>query len=315
LINESFSDTTFLDTAAAKLQALREVEVTVDTLVSELYKVRQQLSLEVWKEFASVFCRQHPIIQLLHQDPFTWRAFSKPRGYAGDAEMLDFIYAPEDGFALPSLEGISELGKLISHYTSNGLAPRAVRARRRIIIDKLNNLAISKPKPHVLSLACGHLHEAKQCTAFTEGKIGRYVAVDQDTMSLAFVERELGPLGVETINASVRDFLKRRVAVSGFDLIYVLGLHDYLSVPIAQRLSEVLFEMLNPGGQLVITNYLPNLVDSGYMEAFMDWWLIYRTQEQLVQLAETISQEHIEAIRFFSEENQVIAFLEVERKK
>jgi hypothetical protein len=73
--------------------------------------------------------------------------------------------------------------------------------------------------------------------------------------------------------------------------------------------------MLNPGGQLVITNYLPNLVDSGYMEAFMDWWLIYRTQEQLVQLAETISQEHIEAIRFFSEENQVIAFLEVERKK
>jgi hypothetical protein len=134
-------------------------------------------------------------------------------------------------------------------------------------------------------------------------------------MSLAFVERELGPLGVETINASVRDFLKRRVAVSGFDLIYVLGLHDYLSVPIAQRLSEVLFEMLNPGGQLVITNYLPNLVDSGYMEAFMDWWLIYRTQEQLVQLAETISQEHIEAIRFFSEENQVIAFLEVERKK
>jgi hypothetical protein len=51
------------------------------------------------------------------------------------------------------------------------------------------------------------------------------------------------------------------------------------------------------------------------MEAFMDWWLIYRTQEQLVQLAETISQQHIETIRFFSEENQVIAFLEVERKR
>ncbi len=228
--------------------------------------------------------------------------------------MLDFIYAPEDGFALSGLEGISELGRLICHYTSNGLAPRAVRARRRIIIDKLNNLAISKPKPHVLTLACGHLREAKQCSAFVEKQIGRYVAVDQDTVSLALVERELGPLGIETINASVRDILKRRVAVSGFDLIYVLGLHDYLSVSIAQRLSEVLFEMLNPGGRLVITNYLPTLINSGYMEAFMDWWLIYRTQEQLVQLAQTIPEQYIEAMRFFTEENQVIAFLEVERR-
>jgi extracellular factor (EF) 3-hydroxypalmitic acid methyl ester biosynthesis protein len=213
------------------------------------------------------------------------------------------------------LEEASELGRQICRYTSNGAAPQAVRARRRIIIDKLNHLAAMKPKPHVLSLACGHLREAKRCSAFVEGQIGRYVALDQDRASLALVERELGPLGVEAVHASVRDVLRGRIALSGFDLIYVLGLHDYLSAPIAQRLSQVLFDMLNAGGQLVVTNYLPDLSNSGYMEAFMDWWLIYRTQEQLTQLAESLPTKHIEAIRFFPEENKIIAFLEIERKE
>jgi hypothetical protein len=26
-------------------------------------------------------------MHVLHEDPFTWRAFSKPRGYAGDASF------------------------------------------------------------------------------------------------------------------------------------------------------------------------------------------------------------------------------------
>jgi len=28
----------------------------------------------------------------VHADPLTYRAFSKPRGYAGDAVMMDHIY-------------------------------------------------------------------------------------------------------------------------------------------------------------------------------------------------------------------------------
>ena len=32
------------------------------------------------------------IKRLAHQDPFTRRAFEKPRGYAGDAELLEYIH-------------------------------------------------------------------------------------------------------------------------------------------------------------------------------------------------------------------------------
>jgi hypothetical protein len=33
---------------------------------------------------------------------------------------------------------------------------------------------------------------------------------------------------------------------------------------------------------LLINNYLPSLINAGYMEAFMDWWLIYRTEAELL---------------------------------
>lgn len=310
----SISNARFLDEAAESLRNHDNVAQTMAMIVAELHRERSACSMEDWKQFATVTCRQHPLLELLHQDPFTYRAFSKPRGYAGDAEMLDFIYASEDGLIPPVLERTSELGMQICHYTSNGDAPQAVRARRRIIIEKVNEVAASTSKPHVLSLACGHLSEARHCSAFLEGRLGRYVAIDQDTESLMVVQQQVGALGVETVHASVRDVLKGQIALGNFDLIYVSGLHDYLSMRVAQRLSEILFGMLNPGGRLLINNYVPNIINAGYMEVYMDWWLIYRTEAELRQLADTLPSEQVARLHYFTEEQNVIAFLEVERK-
>src|SRR5438128_12228 len=59
-------------------------------LLPVLQARRLRASENNWNEFVQV-CLSHPLRELLHQDPFTWRAYSKPRGYAGDAELLDFI--------------------------------------------------------------------------------------------------------------------------------------------------------------------------------------------------------------------------------
>jgi hypothetical protein len=276
--------------------------------------MRQYISESTWKQFATGECRQHPLMKLLQQDPLTWRAFTKPRGYAGDAVMMDMVYAAEDGYDIPALEGISELGRKIYQHNLQEPVPIAVRARRRIICEKVDNLAIRTPRAQILSLACGHLREAYDCPALLEGRLGRYVAIDQDKESLAVVEREVGPLGVETLAASVRDVLKGRITLTGFDLVYATGLYDYLTEPVAKRLCEILFGMLNPGGRLLIANFLPNLSSVGYMEAFMDWWLIYRTEAELLRLAETLPGEQVETIDLFVEENKNIAFLEVTRK-
>ncbi len=38
------------------------------------------------------FCRKHEALRLFHEEPITYRSFYKPRGYAGDAELIDFLY-------------------------------------------------------------------------------------------------------------------------------------------------------------------------------------------------------------------------------
>src|ERR1700730_8656601 len=50
---------------------------------------RLRSSEPAWTEFVGM-CLAHPLRELVHQDPFTYRTFSKPRGYAGDAVMLDY---------------------------------------------------------------------------------------------------------------------------------------------------------------------------------------------------------------------------------
>ena len=53
------------------------------------------MSEEDWGEFARYVRENHELRQFLYQDPLTWRALDKPRGYAGDAVMMDYIYGIE----------------------------------------------------------------------------------------------------------------------------------------------------------------------------------------------------------------------------
>jgi extracellular factor (EF) 3-hydroxypalmitic acid methyl ester biosynthesis protein len=314
MTESTFHNTTFLDTGMAELLAGEDVAETIGMIIAELHTLRTSLSQEDWKEFTTIACHHHPIMELLHQDPYSWRCFFKPRGYGGDAETLDFLYAVEDGFALPALEQCSILGRRIYDWIVYTEPARAVRARRRIVIERLNALVASRQKPHVMSMACGHLREAKGCSAFLAGEFGRYVAVDHDKESLAVVEREVGSFGVETVQASVRNVLKEEVSLSGFDFIYATGLYDYLALPAAQRLTQLLFGMLNPGGKLLIANFIASSKYAGYMEACLDWWLVYRTKPELLQVAETLLDEQIENIVLFVEENNNIIVMEIVRK-
>ena len=79
---------------------------------------------------------------------------------------------------------------------------------------------------------------------------------------------------VTTVHAPIRDVIAGRYKVSDFDLIYSAGLYDYLEPAVAERLTTLLWRGLNPGGQIVLTNFLEGTKDRGWMEALMDWWLI-----------------------------------------
>src|SRR5262249_214248 len=153
-------------------------------------------------------------------------------------------------------EEVSPLGRRICYFMGGIPSSRAFRARRDLLADVIDEVTGKVPAPHVLSIACGHVREAGLSRAVRQGRLGRFVALDQDRESLAVVERTLSPFGVEAVHGSVRGILDGSVALPGFDLIYTAGLYDYVSQPVATRLTEILFGWLNPGGRLLVANFL-----------------------------------------------------------
>jgi extracellular factor (EF) 3-hydroxypalmitic acid methyl ester biosynthesis protein len=304
VIPDQFADVAMLDHMHELFSAGR-IEEGMAELLPALQARRLVLGDWAWDEFTRL-CLEHPLRQLLHEDPFTYRAFSKPRGYAGDAALLDFIYGQEEGWPVPEA---SEMGQSIFACTTCFSASEAVRARRAFIADLVDRVAQEVPHPHILSIGAGHLREALLCAAVKRRKVGRYVALDCDQDSLAEVQRSCGCFGVEPVAATVRQLLTHRVDLGHFDFVYTTGLFDYLPLAAAQRLTGAMFEMLRPRGQLLIANFLPGIPDVGYMESFMDWMLIYRNRGDMLQLAADIPQEEIRDIRIVAEENQNVIFL------
>src|SRR5262249_44121844 len=83
-------DAAALDDIFARMAA-GDVDGGMRELLPFLQTQRVKSSERDWAAFVEL-CLRHPLRALLHQDPFTYRAYSKPRGYAGDAVLLDFIY-------------------------------------------------------------------------------------------------------------------------------------------------------------------------------------------------------------------------------
>jgi SAM-dependent methyltransferase len=182
--------------------------------------------------------------------------------------MLDYVYG-----GLPPPETTS-IGKQVFSGTTRASSGLSVIERRNYLAKLIDNTARETTRPRILSVACGHLREANYSEAIRSGAVATFYALDQDPESLAVVERDKPEeANIITVNASVKDLLQGKASYSNLNLIYALGLYDYLNDPIAQKLTQTLFDMLAPDGKLVLANYAPDSQARGYMEAFMDWFL------------------------------------------
>lgn len=282
----------------------------LDGLFGGLQQQKLSCTPDEWRMHVQA-CRSHDLLSIIHQDPFTFRAYSKPRGYAGDAEMMDLIYGPEERWPEPVA---TPLGLQIYRFTSAAPAAEGVRARRAFIADLIDYSSSSHPNQHILAVASGHLREASITTAVRRRRFGRFVATDVDATSLKEVDRAYGPYGIETVAAPFVSLIKNRVEIGRFDLIYSTGLFDYLSETVGRRLVSTLFHMLNPGGQLIIANFMPAIRDIGYMEAFMDWNLIYRTRRDMVNLTADIDEAGIRDLSIFAEDSRNIIFFRLTKR-
>ena len=222
--------------------------------------------------------------------------------------MLDYIYS---GVAPPET---TPLGLEVFQSTTRLPNGQSVVSRRDTLASLIDDVAAERRRPRILSIACGHLREAQRSTALSTGMIGELIALDQDQESLAIVEAEQARHGVTVLHSSVRSLLTGRISLSGFDLVYASGLFDYLSDAIATRLTSRMFDMLAPGGKLLLVNFTPDNHGRGYMETFMDWTLIYRDEEGLAGLCCDISPQVSSRAKIFRDPSRNIVYLEMIRK-
>lgn len=295
-----------LDRCLDAIVAGGHIEASWRAVFDELDFQRATLSPGRWRELATSI-REHELFSHAMDEPVTHRSFTKPRGYAGDAVTMDMLYSPDDAASGAPPAASERLSRVLLHQ-----APAVgVRERRASMARNLTSLQRQRRGARVLSVACGHMREAAAATRSGRG-FSRLVGLDQDGESLSEVRRSLAGSPVETVERSVRTLLRGDSDLGEFDLIYSMGLYDYLEERTAMRLTRALFQSLRPGGRLLIANFLP-IPMRGYMEAFMDWWLIYRTPVDLARLTGELDSTSIAASSVSSDSAGTIAWLDVRR--
>jgi SAM-dependent methyltransferase len=286
-----------------------DVRGGMTALLQTLRQWRDSTSQEAWQDLVERYCLDHPLARLIFQSSLALHSYSQPRGYPGDAELLDYIYQIK-----PCSDVASSLGRAIHAFLLDTQTARGVRARREIVADYVDQTAWATENPRILSIAAGHLREVEVSAAVQAGEIDEYIALGHDPLSLEQIEHDYARYGVRAVCASIRDLLTGARTFADLDLAYAAGLYDYLSTETARELTAVMFRALKPGGRLLVANAIPDLDDAGFIESYLGGKLMYRTHDELFRVSERVPLEQMASIRLFPEPNQAFLFLEIEKR-
>ncbi|HYG36415.1 MAG TPA: class I SAM-dependent methyltransferase, partial [Clostridia bacterium] len=190
--------------------------------------------------------------------------------------------------------------------------------------ETLRCLRLSRPS-RMLSMACGPSQEVQRFLSETAlSDKARFTLLDFNQETLQYARSSIDAIksqharhtSIEYVRKSVQQVLKESSRTSQsmdkqFDFVYCAGLFDYLSEPVCQRLMNLMYEWIAPGGLLVATNVESTNPLRHGMEHLLDWHLIYRTAADMRRLIPT--QALPEEARVLSDSTGVNLFLEVRK--
>jgi extracellular factor (EF) 3-hydroxypalmitic acid methyl ester biosynthesis protein len=227
---------------------------------------------------------QHEMLPYVLTTETADRFYSKPRGYAGDFLAIHNIYQNVPG-------GTGRLGPVVDRMFLETPPSKAVRNRRHLLAEEI--LASVRAKPEgpvrVTCLASGPATEVFDAFAKLEDKTRLKVTLlDIDLQSLAFVDeiRTRQKLGsqITLVNENlIALFLGRggKSPTEPQDLIYSIGLIDYLNDKLVNKLLQYAHANLAPGGRVILGNFHPRNPAKEFMDYVLEWNLIHRTEEDM----------------------------------
>ncbi len=214
------------------------------------------------------------------------RAYTKPRGYAGDYETI-IMLCREDA------EGRGRIGPLIDEWIIGLSICRALRNRNALtanmIRDSASRFRGNGPAP-VTTLNMGSAIELLDALSGSPKADIAATCFDTDSEAFTYVEQVAAKWGVrgrlsfKNANVLHLSLGKGEEHLQPQHLIYAVGLTEYLEDRFVVRLLDWVYGHLLPGGRFMMSSIDPSCPDRPFLDHILEWVLTYRSRHQLEAL-------------------------------
>ncbi len=216
------------------------------------------------------------------------RSYVKPRGYAGDYLTIEMVYKNQAA-------GDRRLGRYIDRWFLDIPASCAVKNRRRLLADTIAELAGTKATRagaplHVTSIASGPARELFDVLADHPGIDLHATCLDVDAEALAYAKaaacraRATERFRFVRANAVKVALGRDDIELREQDLVYTIGLIDYLRDDLVVALLDWIHDRLRPGGTIIVGNFDVANPCKPFMDHLLEWRLIHGSAADLEAL-------------------------------
>lgn len=213
------------------------------------------------------------------------RGYQKPLGYPGDYKIVESMYENKimsSGF-----------GAVLDEYFLKNEYVQAVRDRKDFMKKYLEKYINKRSdKVMILNLACGSCREIRELLntdntiLFKKNEL-IFTFLDQDKMAIDFSKSKISKLPIKIQSRYlIMDFLSyiKSESNSKYNLIYSIGLADYLPDSILGLLFKFSFELLDSGGKIIVAHKNTKRFSSPISDWGADWKFIPRNRGDVIKL-------------------------------
>ena len=116
------------------------------------------------------------------------------------------------------------------------------------------------------------------------------ICLDIDLQALAFVADWRDKAGlksrIQLLNQNLISLAlgREKLQVPPQDLVYSIGLIDYFDDRLVIKMLDFIYEVLAPGGRVILGNFHPRNQTRALMDYLLEWRLIHRTEADMDRL-------------------------------
>jgi len=255
--------------------------------------------------------------QFLYQSNIFRRAFEKPRGYPGDYEIIEAAYNNR-----PISEGLGKYFDLYSLELPYTVAIRNRKNKMKELLRRFINTSTAK-ELKIMNLASGGCREIRELfkKPITYKGSVEIMCIDQDEAAHEYARKKFS--GIDTMNVSINlmqgNILRLEQLAAGkdesFDMIYSIGIADYLQDRMLDKIFKDCYKKLKTGGTLVVAYKDREKNKPLPFNWYGDWNFIPRNENEFLELIKNAMGEDSISIRIEREKSGIIFFAEITKIK